>query len=45
MPPFTCVVVSAEESQNAPSEDNFDETVSIVEARSLSKLAPTLRNQ
>jgi len=33
MPPFTYVVVSADESQNAPSEANFDDTVSIVEAR------------
>jgi len=45
MPPFTYAVVSADESQNAPSEANLDETTSIVEARSLSKLAPTLRNQ
>jgi len=35
MPPFTYVVVSAAESQNAPGEANFDETVSIVEARPL----------
>jgi len=45
MPPFTYVVVSADESQNAPSEANFDETMSIVEARSFSKLATTLRKQ
>jgi len=31
--------------ENAPSKANFDETKSIVEARSFSKLAPTLRNQ
>jgi len=45
MPPFTDVVVSAEESQNAPSEANFGEASSILEARSFSKLAPTLRKQ
>jgi len=33
MPPFTYVVVSAEESRNAPSEANFDETTSTVEAQ------------
>jgi len=33
MPPFTYVVVSAEESQNAPSEANFGEASSILEAQ------------
>jgi len=31
--------------ENAPSEANFDETMSIMEALSSSKLAPRLRNQ
>jgi len=33
MPPFTYVVVSAEESEDAPSEANFAETMSIAEAQ------------
>jgi len=36
---------TGEISVSAPSEANFDETVSIAETRSFNKLAPTLRKQ